>query len=174
MSARPVGLTQPPACSCPRTGAHLPELPAACPSYLAAFGHGEAPSQEKDDVPGHRVLSPLPRQQGHCLCVGSWAERRHSAWEGIPSSTHPPTPGREGTRRTLRTLSQRRGHMGVSRKPQSGFSIQFGSFREKSHKHHDRTFAVLRIFWDCAVHTQNILSVPIFTLIYGREGPLCN
>lgn len=77
----------------------------AC-AHLAAFGHGEAPSQEEDDVPGHHVLSLLPRQQGLCLCVGSWAERRHSAWEGTP------VPMGQGGDLTgaLRTLSPRRGH----------------------------------------------------------------
>ena len=52
------------------------------------------------------------------------------------------------------------GHAGVSGKPQSGFSIPFRSFREKRHKHHDRAFAVLRIFWNCTIHMQSILSVP--------------
>lgn len=52
-----------------------PGVQPFCPSYLTGLGHGEAPSQEKDDAPGDGFLRLLPCQQGFCLCVGSWAER---------------------------------------------------------------------------------------------------
>lgn len=85
-----------------------PGVQPSCPSYLAGLGHGEAPSQEKDDAPGDGFLCPLPRQQGFCLCVGSWPER-------------------EDTHSEEQTLVPAGlslwGYLGFSKKPRSGSSI---------------------------------------------------
>lgn len=58
-----------PPCSPLLLPAHNPPSSSPVPphhpgSHLTAFGHGEAASQEKDDVPGHCLLGFLPAQQG--------------------------------------------------------------------------------------------------------------
>lgn len=107
---RPVGLALSHACSCPRTGAYLPELPHA-PLTSQPLAMAKPPPRRRMMFQGTVSWALFHVSKGTVSVLGAGQREGSQLGRGYPAPPTIPLPrGRGGTQHTLRTLNRRREH----------------------------------------------------------------